>query len=199
MACSKVTTVGSCLALVALTILAALLASCSMPFPFLERGGEVMLGYAAKNPEQGRYRRVVPGLDIRIDHYAGVNLGWHDLRLLEPIDPDPSASTRGRSSGLSFVFPLGIAWTDADDTYHALGFIYFSIPKALSNRTFAHQIYAGLNIPLNHWTQGFALGIGSATYLSLDKESSGIYSIYYSSRNFSESRYTYHPVGGDEK
>jgi hypothetical protein len=190
---------GLILRSIVLAILALNLAACSLPFPFLESGGEVMLGYAYKNPSEGKFRRIVPGLDIRIDNFAGINLGWHDLRFLEPVAHDATASTPDRSSGMSFAFPLGLSWTGADATRHFLGFVYWSIPEQLSKQTLVHQIYAGLNVPLNHWTQGFALGIGSATYLSIDAETDGIYSLYYSSRNFSDSKYTYYPKGGNEQ
>lgn len=153
---------------------------------------DLVAGYASVDSSGHRYRRLVPGIDVRAGVTRGVSLGWSDLRVLRPGDAAVEAP------GDAAPIPTGLArrWRGDDGMWHAIGL--FALPRPRGGRAFVHHVRLAGSLLTDAGEAGVELGFASVTRVRVPLDSDEIHWIHYRSRSLAESQYRMLRESGDE-
>jgi hypothetical protein len=175
---------------------------CAMPVPWSCEGGpcELVVGFASKDAANGRYRRVVAGLDARRGWLTqGLTIGWSDLRLLHASGAPGTPAAHPEQpaqAGLHMKLPFYLAWREQGGGENRLGIFLMGMPRL--GRAFVHHVRGGVSVMAGRHDSGFEAGLTSATHVAvpLDEPDDGLYWIRYRSRDFGSSTYQRQETAG---
>lgn len=143
---------------------------------------EVVFGYHARQPADGRTRRVAAGLDLRTSTLlGGLSLGLDDARILEV----PHGGDGDAACDTGFVWPLGLRWRGAEGACRSLGWFAHTQPMPGGGDrapSFVHQLGVGALVDWNDALQGISVGFSSGTVLRADPDGCGVFILEYRSR-----------------
>jgi len=170
---------------------------CALPLPSRGDGtrSELLLGYA-EDVQRGdsdyvlRARRIVIGLDLRAGRdLGGANLGWSDIRVLNPT-PEGEATESKKRGGPRYAMPLGVEWIGKKGNRCRTGLILNDLPGLDDFTHFTHFFQMGIGSRVSELSKGGYLGVGSVTSITAPPGDSAIYALDYDSRNFGKSTFT---------
>lgn len=172
------------LAIFAITTLPVVTTACAIPLSV--RGSrEILTGYAAQSARGEAWRRVVPGLDVRLaPGRSGMTLGWSDTRMVV-LAPRGEAAGVAPRCARSWLPPLGTRWCASDGSQHALGSFFTALPdasNATAGRVFTHAIAAGAYVDAGAAGTSAGIGVSSRTRITLPARSSLAALLSYDSR-----------------
>lgn len=152
-------------------------------------GGESIVGYAARNEARRLFRRVTPGLDVRIGtEWDGLSLGWSQITIIAPSEP--GAGSDGAESFSRFAPPLGWTTRERDGVQRWYGWVWIERRAMEDPVLFVHQGQIGAGVRTSRLARGFQIGAGRTTLLRADPEVPGAYRLAYCTRRPTEGRLT---------
>ncbi len=171
--------------------LCALLTDCSLPLSTSVDGTtrRFVLGYASENEHNYLTRRVIPGIDVRIDDASsGVSIGWSDLTVVSPRLSDENQQEPPVAPCSHYAPPFAVSWCSSDGTRYAVGLVVLTAQLARSARAplFLAHTYAGLTVGFGSLLQGMEVGFGNVAVTTVPAGASGLYMLRYLSGKPSE-------------
>lgn len=157
---------------------------CALPLP----GGELLMGYAASNPEKKMLHRVVPGIDVHFGAWNGLTLGWSETFHISPTDQgDPQAAQEAR---WSFCPPFGLEWVSDEGTRHCLGWVYFDPGFEVNSKVgFFYGFQAGAWSTWSTWDSHTGIGLGHGTVLYCDEDEEVLVELRFDSSELQETSF----------
>lgn len=170
---------------VAALLMSITTAGCSLALPKSLTAVESVVGYAARNEEQGVFYKLTPGVDLRLGGgWEGLNVGVSEMGFYGPVTAADGNREHARFS--HFAYPLGWTWKGTEGTQRWLGWVLLGRKEANDRVSFIHYGYFGGALELSQ-VQGAEIGLGRVTVLYAEPSESGVYVLQYSS---------FHPVAG---